>query len=169
MKISLKLLTVLSILLLAFNVSAASKRRSGGKSKMAFGFAHNAALLGLSGDTAFTGTFGLSKKAMVQAYFITMSSDPMTYSIGGAYKYTLKGNNEKGLHVGGGLGLGTLGTDQSFSNFGGLVGFHFTVAKKVRVHLDGGITIKNPPGGGDSQFVIGGHSALFGLSLLYKL
>lgn len=132
----------------------------------------SASRLLVTSETALTGIFELNRKSFLQGYFVLTSSDPNVYGLGATYKHTISGDNETGFHIGGGIGLGQWAEDRSFFRINGLAGVHFTVSKKVAIHMDGGITItQDETAGGNesSQFLIGGSSSLFGLSLVYML
>ena len=99
------------------------------------------------------------------------SSDPNTYGIAGSFKYTLTGSKYTGFHVGAGLGTGNHAEDKAFMRIAGIAGFHFKVAKRVLIHVDGGLTIINDDNTNNdeknSQTVVAGHSENFGLSMMY--
>jgi hypothetical protein len=118
-------------------------------------------------ETALTGIFFVGASGMVQPYFVVVSSDPTLFGMGGSYKHTVSGDSSDGLHVGGGMGFGTFAKDKNFVHFNGIAGFHFSIAKHILIHIDGGLTV----GTADSknQLYIGGHSSIFGLSALYRM
>ena len=145
----------------------------GGSGKFSAGLASNEDLLYTSA-TALTGAYALNRKSIVQGYFIMPSTDPSTYGIGGAFKYATSGHRKLGFHVGGGLGIGKWNEGKSFMRIVGIVGFHFPIHKRVVMHIDAGLTIRNDDKGGstsdkDSNMSIKGNSELFGISLLYTL
>ncbi len=146
-------------------------RWSAKDSTMAAGLASNSQLLYTS-QTALTGLFSVGEKSSAQAFLIVSGSDPMTYGIGGLYKYTVSGTKRLGFHVGGGLGLGDYAEDRSFFRISGVAGFHFRVRKRILFHVDGGLTLSRDDalvdGGDDSnQTTITGQSSIFGLSIMY--
>jgi len=148
------------------------RSKSSGGSKFGFGIASNSHLLRTS-DTALSGLFLFGGKSAVQVFLVMQNSDPSEYGFAGAFKYTLIGKQKLGFHLGGAVGFGSYSTgggknrkDNSFVRFGFLAGLHFTVANRVIIAADSGLTIAND-GDDDSQVYIGGHSDLWGVSLIY--
>jgi hypothetical protein len=77
------------------------------------------------------------------------------------------GDIDEGFHVGGGVSFGTYVKDKNFFHVLGMGGFHFTVAHKIQIHADAGLTLASADS--KTQLWIGGHSAILGLSLVYRL
>jgi hypothetical protein len=122
-------------------------------------------------DTALTALFGVNDQDLIQGYFVFANSDAAntgtSFGIAGTYKHLISGSDDGGFHIGGGLGMGSFPKDKSFVHINGVIGFRFVIAKYVTAHVDGGLSI----GSADSktEFLIGGNSALFGLTLAYQL
>ncbi|MDN5850548.1 MAG: hypothetical protein L0H63_13080 [Nitrococcus sp.] len=77
-------------------------------------------------------------KDWAQAFFgVYNTNDGLSFSIGGAYKFTVLGDQKSGLHIGPGLAMGTVNDKFLFSAFG-LAGFHYTVFDRVMLSVDGG-------------------------------
>ncbi|MCM2277055.1 MAG: hypothetical protein NDJ89_03150 [Oligoflexia bacterium] len=156
--------------------------------------------LGLASAEAFTGASSslvalirFDEKDAIQAYLSLPSTSPFTFSVGGIYKHTVTETPQgAGLHLGGGLSLGTfsktgvagidvsdlisaaggtgIGSSTGFAlRLSGVAGLHFplAVASKVMVHLDGGPTFSLLDG--NAGFEIGAHSMLLGVSVVYML
>src|SRR5262245_56775033 len=60
---------------------------------------------GAAGSTALSSLHLLDTKNTIQTYFGVSSTSPFQFGMGGLYKHTIAGNQENGLHAGGGLGL----------------------------------------------------------------
>lgn len=73
-----------------------------------------------------------------QAFFgIYHTNDSFSFSIGGAYKFTVMGDKNAGLHIGPGLAMGTVNDKFLFSAYG-LAGFHYAILDRLMVSVDGG-------------------------------
>jgi hypothetical protein len=122
-------------------------------------------------DTALTGLFLVSDDGLIQGYFVYENSEVnntgTTYGFALNYKHLIAGTGENGFHVGAGIGVGSFPRDKSFMHINGLVGFRYSPASQVYLHVDGGISV----GSADSktEVMIGGNSALFGITLAYLL
>jgi hypothetical protein len=121
----------------------------------------------LSNETSITGLFTVGSLGAIQAHLLVAGTDPAIFGVAGNYKHTISGDLNDGFHVGGGVGFGSYTQNQNFFALNGIAGFHFGVAKRVLVHVDAGLTLANS--NSRSQLKIGGHSSLFGISLLYAL
>ncbi|MCC7440022.1 MAG: hypothetical protein IT285_00215 [Bdellovibrionales bacterium] len=145
--------------------------------------------LGLSAATVLVNATALSSihliddKNAVQTYFAIGTSSPFGFGLGGMYKHTVAGDRKAGLHIGGGLGLGTAGSTaaaQAFGiggnssvfylTFGGNAGVHFSVTREdnVLISVDGGVILNIVDG--NASFGIRGFSDdTLGLSVHYLL
>lgn len=142
--------------------------------------------VGLSSDSSVVSTetpaltflMPLGEKLALQTYAVITSVNPFLFGIGGNVKYNVVGDLMKGIHVGGGVGLGlvaatslvggaTLATNAFFFNINGILGFHFHLIDRILFSLDAGlhISIAN----GTTAVALSGDSALMGLSVLYRL
>lgn len=188
MKNFIKTITLVAILLTFENASAQRRRSayesstpvqtsyasessySGGGSNWAFGFASAYNVL-RTNNTAFTGMYSWNDKMAVQGYFINYKdSTNEGNGFGGIFKYTFSGNQQVGVHAGGGLSFGKYTSNFNFMHIIGDFGFHFTVHRSVMIHVDGGLTILNDDTAGgskDSGTYISGGSSLFGISMMY--
>lgn len=137
----------------------------------------NGTWLGISSDTSGTGTttppltalFHFNDKTALQVY-LAMDGTKPNFGFGAAanVKFTVVGNGSKGLHLGGGFGLGTTqAAGTFFANILGGVGLHFTVADSVMFVADGGLRVHIQSGATD--FGIGAGSTLVGGSILFRL
>lgn len=88
-------------------------------------------------------TFGAGEKGAIQTYFSIPTTSPFNFGMGGNYKYTLTGMQTMGMHVGGGIGLGSSNSGNGgkfFFMFNGIAGIHFALpgTKDVLFHVDAG-------------------------------
>lgn len=121
-------------------------------------------------ETALTGLYQIDDKSAVQGYAIYFKDNSNDrYGIGALYKYTVSGNANTGLHLGGGLGLGKYSSSLNFMHIQGVVGVHVPILKSMMIHIDGGLTITSDDtaSGKESGTYLAGMSSLFGISLLY--
>ena len=117
---------------------------------------------------------------------ISQTNGGFGFGVGGLYKRTVLGNESAGFHIGGGLGLGTVGglgaaangSSTSFAmNIAALAGVHFDVpGTQVAIHLDGGpvfslISVSGQNGVGGTtvtNFAMGPLSSILGASAVYQ-
>jgi hypothetical protein len=94
------------------------------------------------GFPALTGMFEVGPKGAIQVLLGIPATSPFSIGVGGLYKHTVHEGQGGGLHLGGGLGLGSVAGAFSFA-ISGVGGFHFGVpgAPRIHVNLDGGITL----------------------------
>lgn len=118
-------------------------------------------------ETGFTGIYYLNDVGMIQGYLLLASTDPSIYGVGASYKHTVMGDMSEGFHVGGGLGFGSYTRDKTFTHINFVAGFHFPLATHLTVHIDTGLSMQIADS--KTQMIISGGSAVYGLSLLYKL
>ncbi|MDN5871083.1 MAG: hypothetical protein L0H73_10260 [Nitrococcus sp.] len=119
--------------------------------------------LTLEGDNV-SGLYSV-KKDWAQVFFgVYNTNDSLSFSIGGAYKFTVWGDQYAGLHVGPGIAMGTANDNFLFSAFG-LAGFHYTIFDSVMLSLDGGpiLTLVND----EVNFSLEPTGNLLGLSIHY--
>lgn len=127
----------------------------------------------------------LNDKAAIQALFGIHGTGTFAFTLGGLYKHTVAGNRNTGLHVGGGLVLGTVGGVANIANIAALAGggggsqfaisilpaggLHFTFPglDKIVISFDAGLSVNIV--GGSADFKIGPYSTLGGLSVHYML
>jgi len=138
--------------------------------------------VGITAGGTFIGTSGLSTYHIfddanaLQTYFgIAGVNGVFRFGMGGQYKHTVAGSQRAGLHIGGGLGLGTtagggVAGSVFFIEFTGNVGIHFTVGHddNVLISVDAcpGISIVN----GAADFAIKSPTDdTLGLSVHYLL
>ncbi len=128
---------------------------------------------------AFSAWYQLDAANSVQGLFSIATTSPFTFSVGGIYRHTLKGDRHNGFHLGGGVILGTTpgtatlvgGTVTTSTNFianiSPTIGVHFTLPHldSMLFSLDGGPQfIIN---GGTFRFQANAYSGLLGLSAHY--
>ncbi|MBL7715074.1 MAG: hypothetical protein JNL01_06360 [Bdellovibrionales bacterium] len=138
---------------------------------------------------AVSALFELNDKSAIQVLFAIHGVSPFTFTAGGIYKMNITGNRNTGVHVGGGLSLGTISAG---NNIGGAInaaisganvgsgtsfgvnilpnaGFHFTVPgmDKILFSFDTGLVLAII--GGSVDFGITPYSNLGGLSIHYML
>ena len=93
------------------------------------------------------------------------------FSVGGAYKFTVAGNNRAGFHVGPGISLGTqaLATGRGGTKFGfavvGMFGGHYTLFERLLLSVDGGpiLTVVD----GTVDFQVKPMGSLLGVGIHY--
>ncbi len=138
--------------------------------------------IGSASDVSFTGSevpaltaiWSFSELSSVQFYLGIPTVSPAYLMGGGAnFRYSVAGDNSRGLHVGGGLGLGAKffgGARTFFINIVPTVGVHFEIVEKVLVSVDSGVTFSLIPGGATNiDITLGGRSLALGLSIVYIL
>jgi len=154
---------------------------STGGSKFWVGPALDSAVTDNVSTPALSMLITLNDKMAIQAYAGVYGVNPFLFAVGGDFKYTLVGDVTKGLHIGGGVGLGEVGGNIQgniggininaggsafFVNINGLVGIHFQIVDNVLVNLDSGATVSIS--NGNTNFALAGHPA-FGASILYHI
>src|SRR4051794_35726578 len=97
---------------------------------MSLGFA---AAERLVGGPAFSALFELDPRSSVQAFFSINSTSPFLFGMAGVYKHTMIEHQSAGLHIGGGLGLGTGLNPDPLE--GGKSAFAFRLAGLAGLHL----------------------------------
>jgi len=116
---------------------------------------------------------GFSEKFAVQTYASILSTSPFNCGFGANAKYSVIGNVNKGVHLGGGVGLGTTQSVTSnsafFIDFNAGGGLHFPFVENVMFSLDAGMSVMVTSSGGTTQLVLGGASPALGLSILYHI
>jgi hypothetical protein len=129
---------------------------------------------------SMTGILGFTDLDALQLFVgIPATTGAFQFGVGALYKRTVVGNSGAGLHVGGGMGIGTnspvAGTSSFCLNIDGVVGVHYALANSnLAFHFDGGpvFTIQSVPNGlaGSStvtSFGLGALSTLLGASVVY--
>lgn len=124
-------------------------------------------------DTALSPVLMLGDPLIIQGYLSLDSTSPFIFGIGGILKYTMMGTAAAGLHLGGGIGLGTVvsatnpTTNSFFFSALGNIGLHFKIGSddKILVSFDSGpgIAIANDT----TNFTMGAYSNLLGASIHY--
>lgn len=153
----------------AASVASTTSSNSGG---FHLGFSSDTTIVaGAASVPAISALFGLSDKLALQTYLGLSSTTPFAFGGGAMIKYTVVGDNSKGLHMGGGLGLGvTSAAELFYIGFGGNVGFHFSIVESVMIAVDGGVAVRVVTQGGGTSVQVGGNgSHLLGMSLLFRL
>lgn len=116
---------------------------------------------------AFTAVFPFGN-TLLQAYFSFISVSPTVLLGGGAnVKFTVAGSGARGVHMGGGLGLGTNGA--FFINIAPLIGVHFLLVEGVMVNLDTHMAFRIATAGTNFDFGFGPQSPLLGASIVLAL
>ncbi len=152
----------------AFAVVPAHAAKSG-KTNIAVGIAADTNVtLGLV--PSLTALFTVSEKTILQTYAQVVSTTPgFNFGLGANLKLTVAGDQDTGFHVGGGAGFGTTGgaAETFFVNINGIMGLHFHWAKRVVVHIDGGLSLNLTPA--PVSFTLGGNSITWGATIAYEL
>ncbi len=131
------------------------------------------------GGGAISGMMDMGAHQTVQAYLgIPGTSGAFRSVLGGLYRITLTGPRAHGLHVGGGMELGTTGVPKYstsgvsystafFINLLPAVGIHFSFPglEALTFSLDGGPQLRITDG--SANFLIGPLSGLLGASVHY--
>ncbi len=107
-----------------------------------------------------------NQDSALQGYFGILATSPFTFGVGALYKHTVAGGNYAGLHLGGGLGLGTVQGVFNL-NIDAVVGFHFFLPslKNILVNVDFGPSLNILDGA--TNFKVGGLGTILGLSIHY--
>lgn len=124
-------------------------------------------------STALTGVYQLSQENLIQAFFAMDSTSPLgRFNLAGLFKHGLYGNEDIGIHVGAGAGIGNApspktGQGSVAFTLVGIAGLHFPVpgAPRINVHLDGGPQLAIIDG--NANFAIKALSPALGLSVFY--
>ncbi len=131
------------------------------------------------GNGSLSGILELPEyKSSIQAFFGIGGTSPFTMGAGALYRYTLVGTMATGLHIGAGFELGAANTGAGAitgtsvaagnafaANFPLIAGFHFPVADKIQVSLDGGSQFQVVSS--TFQYTMAPLAALVGLSIHY--
>lgn len=166
------------------NTMASSERSSHSSERLAFGlgvssiqpigFAPVGGGEGVPGS--LTAVLGFTKLDAIQAFVaIPGTVQTFQFGVGALFKHTVFQAANSGVHLGGGLGLGTNG--EFSANILGVVGLHYAIGgSNIVLHVDGGpvFTIQKVKGGGtdggsssQTSFGVGALSSLIGASLVY--
>ncbi len=130
--------------------------------------------LGFSDTSTFAGGQSVSAlfssgRDWIQAFLTVPSTrGGFQFGAGGAYKFTIAGNQRAGFHVGPALVLGTvsvLGQSKFAFSLGGAVGAHYTLVERLILSVDGGPMISVVDG--DVNFRLSPFGEFLGLSLHY--
>lgn len=95
--------------------------------------------------SSITAIWLMNDRAGLQFYVGIPTVNPFLVGGGAKFQYTVSGDTYKGLHVGGGLGLGATGTALArsfFINIIPTIGLHFEIVDNVLVTLDGSFAFK---------------------------
>jgi hypothetical protein len=153
-------------------------RANSSTAEYGFGVSTSTAVTGTA--TALSGWYGLDEKQGIQVYLGIGSTSPFRFGVGGVYKYTILGKKLVGAHIGGGLGLGLVGTTatvagitittpsstfavRALGNFG--VHFSFRGMEEILFSADSGPALMIASG--STNLTLGAYSALLGLSVHY--
>lgn len=133
------------------------------------------------GLASFSGWFDLTSTSSIQAVFGIASTSPFLFGIGGFFRHTVTGGQQTGVHLGGGLSFGTVGSTVTaasilagatsatnvFINISPLAGFHFTLPglTNIMASVDGGPVLSIVDG--STTFGMGGLSSALGFSIHY--
>jgi len=138
--------------------------------RQGFGFASFSNLGGSS--TALSTWLDLDSGISIQGLFAIGSTSPFEFGIGGMVRKIMHGNEETGLHLGGGLHLGTssiTGSSKFYISVVPVGGFHFLFpgTKSIGFSFDGGpvFEVRNST----FNFSTVALSPLLGLSIHYFL
>lgn len=105
-------------------------------------------------------------RGRIQAFFgIYNTNDHFDFAIGGAYKFTIIGDQSAGLHIGPGIAIGSARDDFLFTVYG-VIGFHYMIVDHLMLSMDGGPILKVVDGEVDFSVEPMGDQML-GLSIHY--
>lgn len=135
-----------------------------------FGIGYASTLIFTGAASSVTGLIKINETNAIQVFLSIPTTSPFEFTAGGNYKYTVSGGSSAGFHVGGGFTLGSLsvGRGNGFAlAVGPTAGIHFALpsVSRVQFHFDGGPVFSTVDG--NSNFVLGSHSALLGASIIY--
>lgn len=120
-----------------------------------------------------TAIWMLNDRSNLQFYVGIPTINPFLVGGGAKFQYTVTGDNYKGFHVGGGLGLGATGTAVArtfFINIVPTVGLHFEIVDNVLINLDGSLAFKLYTAGATNfDMSLGGGSLGVGASVVIGL
>ncbi len=128
---------------------------------------------GVNGVPTLSALWLMNDRAGLQFYFGIPTINPFLVGGGAKFSYTVSGNAYKGLHVGGGLGLGAAGnaaTRSFFINIVPTIGLHFELVENVMVNLDSSLAFRLLTSGASTfDLGLGGNSGSLGISVLIGL
>lgn len=155
--------------------SYSSSDSSSSSGKMSVGLASSTGITRAS--TALTATFDLKSNFSIQTYLSIASTSPFNFGLGGIAKFTFTEiSRNAGLHLGGGVGLGSMnvgaGTaskNEVFVHVLGNAGVHwrFSGLESILFSVDGGpvLSFFNS----NTDFSVGAYSEILGLSVSISL
>src|SRR5688572_13572771 len=100
----LKMLLAFAALALAMPATQASAAAPAASTRWGLGLSSSTGIIGMSSVSSI---HLLDDQNAIQTYFGVSGSAPFIFGMGGIYKNTVSGGRKGGLHIGGGLGLGT--------------------------------------------------------------
>ncbi len=147
---------------------------SGGHSRVGLGFATYGGALTAPGSLSAWIDFNSTNS--IQIFTSIGSSSPFTFGIGAAYRYTLLGAQDDGMHIGIGFNLGTAAGAAAaaaagttfFMQIVPVAGFHFSLGghvNNIQLSFDGGPSFMVTPS--PFQLTMGALSAHFGAAIHY--
>jgi opacity protein-like surface antigen len=114
---------------------------------------------------ALSGIWHMDTENSLQFLAVIPNTSPFHWGVGGLFKHNLRGDNTAGLHVGGGVGLGT-NNSAFYVSIAPVVGVHFEVANNIQISVDATPVLAIVDG--DATFRLGGISSLLGLGIHYR-
>jgi hypothetical protein len=170
-KFSFLLVTLVSSALLAAP-KAAGPNPATGKSRFFLGSASDSSFIG-SEVPGLSALLSFNDTCSLQFYLGIPTILPFAMGGGANFRVSVAGDNSRGLHIGGGLGLGAKnfgGARTFFVNVVPSLGVHFEIVDKVLMSFDSGATFSLMPSGTSNiEIILGGRSLALGLSVLYEL
>ncbi|HLE01097.1 MAG TPA: hypothetical protein VJB59_12610 [Bdellovibrionota bacterium] len=158
--------------------------------RMAVGISSSDVVTGSA--TSLAGILELDSQNLIHGYFSLPSTSPFQFSLAGLYKHNVAGSSSVGLHIGGGLGLGSTSEGVAAANAAaaaaaalggvaapatsdtafffqlmGVAGIHlpFPGVSNMMIHFDAGPALHIQSNLND--FGIGAFGSLLGASVFY--
>lgn len=167
------MMAVIALAGLSAQTSEAAATKSGpGGNTFFMGLASDGIYSVSSAVPALTALLNLGDRTALQLYFGMSTIDPVNLGGGANFKYSVVGNNSKGFHVGGGVGLGVTGaalTQTFYINIAPGLGGHYEVVDGVILAVDASFAVKITTSPSNADMAIGGNSGLLGASIVFGL
>ncbi len=164
---------VLGLAALSFSFGAfAAPKLVANRSVAYLGTALDNSFIGSTTSPGISALFTLGDSAAIQTYLGIHGINPFQMGGGIQFKHSVVGDNMKGFHIGGGVGLGANGglTRTFYVNIVPNMGVHFEIVDRVLLSVETSLTFNiRTSGTSNLELTLGGNSPLLGASVLFGL